>query len=181
MFGRVVGGYCSTPFQAVTTHVCSQAIIDSSNNDLLKAFFESEEPPSEAEFLSPEENSAVVQFKDTISREFNGRYIVRLPRSNAAPSLGHSRSHAIRRYEQKQRTLAKRGKRQEFLSALKEYSDTKHSELVPVEDLSKPDSETYYLPMHGVVKESSTTNKLRFVFDSSSKSTSDHSLFYQAQ
>ena len=52
----------------------------------------------------------------------------------------------------------------------------KHSELVPVEDLSKPDSETYYLPMHGVVKESSTTTKLRVVFDASAKSTSGHSL-----
>ena len=52
----------------------------------------------------------------------------------------------------------------------------KHSELVPVEDLSKPDSETYYLPMHGVIMESSTTTKLRVIFDASAKSTSGHSL-----
>ena len=72
--------------------------------------------------------------------------------------------------------LAKRDKWPEFLSALKVYSDMKHSKLVPVEDLSKPDSETYYLPMHGVVKESSTTTKLRVVFDATAKSTSGHSL-----
>ena len=52
----------------------------------------------------------------------------------------------------------------------------KHSELVPVEDFFKLDSETYYLPMHAVVKESSTTTKLRVVFDASAKSTSGHSL-----
>ena len=114
----MVDGYCSSPSQAVTTHVCCQAKMDSCTNDLLKVFFLSEEPPSEAEFLSPEEN----------------------------------------------------------LLALKEYSDMKHSELVPVEDLSKPDSETYYLPMRGVIMESSTTTKLRVIFDASAKFTSGHSL-----
>ena len=131
MFGWVVGG---SPSQAVTTHVCCQAKMDSCTNDLLKAFIESEEPPSGVEFLSPEDNSAVVQFKDTISRKLNGQYIVRLPRRDAAPLLGHSCSQAIHQYEQNQRTLGKRGKWPEFLSALKEYSDMKHSELGPDED-----------------------------------------------
>ena len=60
-------------------------------------------------------------------------------------------------------TLAKRGKWPEFLSALKEYSDMKHSELVPVEDLSKPDSETFCLPMHGVVKGLCTLKTVIFI------------------
>ena len=50
----------------------------------------------------------------------------------------------------------------------------KHSELVPVEDLSKPDSQTYYISTNAWC--SSTTTKLRVVYDDSAKSTSGHSL-----
>ena len=48
----------------------------------------------------------------------------------------------------------------------------KHSELVPVEDISKPDSETYYSLMHGAVG----TKYNYQAEDASAKSTSGHSL-----
>ena len=51
-----------------------------------------------------------------------------------------------------------------------------HAELVPPQDLQKPSSHTYYLPTHGVVKDSSSTTKLRIVFDASARSSSGHSL-----
>lgn len=51
-----------------------------------------------------------------------------------------------------------------------------HSELVSEEDLTKAEAECFYLPMHGVVKESSSTMKLRVVFDASARSTSGCSL-----
>jgi len=51
-----------------------------------------------------------------------------------------------------------------------------HAEKVPAPDLSKPVSTMFYLPMHGVVKESSSTTKMRIVFDGSAISSSGHSL-----
>ena len=52
----------------------------------------------------------------------------------------------------------------------------KHAELVPIADLHKPSKEVFYLPMHAVCKEDSTTTKLRVVFDASAKSNTGVSL-----
>lgn len=53
-----------------------------------------------------------------------------------------------------------------------------HSELVPSQDLCKPHSECFYMPMHGVLKLSSSTTKLRAVCDASAKTSTGHSLNY---
>ena len=67
-------------------------------------------------------------------------------------------------------------KSEEFHDVMEEYLKLGHAELVPVADLQKPDYESFYLPMHVVLKESSTTTKVRAVFDASAKSSSGFSL-----
>lgn len=52
----------------------------------------------------------------------------------------------------------------------------RHAEPVPTEDLYKPQHSVFYLPMHVVKKESSSTTKIRAVFDASAKSSSNISL-----
>ena len=59
---------------------------------------------------------------------------------------------------------------------MKEYLDLGHAEPVPHQDLGKPECEVFYLPMHAVYKTSSTTTKVRAVFDASAKSTTGVSL-----
>ena len=51
-----------------------------------------------------------------------------------------------------------------------------HAETVPVIDMKKSEQEIFYLPMHAVRKESSSTTKIRAVFDASAKSSSGVSL-----
>ena len=51
-----------------------------------------------------------------------------------------------------------------------------HAEPVPTDDLQKSPKDTFYLPMHAVRKEHSTTTKVRVVFDASAKSASSVSL-----
>lgn len=57
-----------------------------------------------------------------------------------------------------------------------EYFVSKHAEPVPQADLEKLPSQVFYLPMHVVRKESSTTTKLHAVFDASAKTSSGISL-----
>ena len=59
---------------------------------------------------------------------------------------------------------------------MQEYFDMGHAELVPVVDLEKSPQQVFYLPMHAVRKDSSTTTKIRVVFDASVKSSSGVSL-----
>ena len=59
---------------------------------------------------------------------------------------------------------------------MNEYFEMGHAEQVPPDDLKKPSENTFYLPMHAVRKEHSTTTKLRVVFDASAKSSTGVSL-----
>ena len=59
---------------------------------------------------------------------------------------------------------------------MEEYFEMGHAEPVPLADLEKLEQETFYLPMHAVRKESSSTTKIRVVFDASAKSSASVSL-----
>ncbi len=52
-----------------------------------------------------------------------------------------------------------KGKWDAFKAVVDEYFHLNHAERVPVCDLKKPDGAIFYLPMHGVVRESSITTK----------------------
>ena len=60
----------------------------------------------------------------------------------------------------------------EFEAVMQEYLDMNHAERIPLKDMKKPECEVFYLPMHAVYKGSSTTTKVRAVFDASAKSSS---------
>ena len=59
---------------------------------------------------------------------------------------------------------------------MNEYFEKGHAERVPLDDLEKSSQEGFYLPMHAVKKESSTTTKIRAIFDASAKSFTGVSL-----
>ena len=108
-----------------------------------------------------------------------GRYVVRLPLKSVPFHLGGSRGQACRRFYQNKHSLQHKGRYDDYTKALQEYAELGHAEPVPAGELGKlgkPESATYYLPSHGVVKQSSTTTKLRIVFDASAKTTSGVSL-----
>ena len=99
-----------------------------------------------------------------------------LPKKDETKQLGESRSLALRRFLSLERSLHAKGQFEKVGKVIQEYFDLGHAEMVPAGDLTKPPSEVFYLPMHAVHKESSTTTKVRAVFDASAKTTSGVSL-----
>ena len=110
-------------------------------------------------------------------RLFDGRYSVSLPRCIPTPVLGEPRGGtALKRFFANKRSFTRKVSWASVSVAVNEYGEMGHAKRVPDDELQKPRKNCYYLPMHGVTKESSTTTKLRVVFDASAKTTSGFSL-----
>ena len=99
-----------------------------------------------------------------------------IPKKPYAPPLGESTSHAVWRFLSLERSMRAKDEFEAFDFVMQEYFHMKLAELVPTADLEKPTHTAFYLPMHAVKKESSTTTKIRAVFDASAKSSSNVSL-----
>ena len=141
--------------------------------DLLKKFWQIEENPT-IDPWSIEEKTCDKHFQETTYRDVNGRYVVRLPLKGNC-NLGESRSQAVQRLLQIERRFTRQPKmKEEYVKVIEEYFDLSHAEKVPDKELHSPDA--YYMPHHCVIKESSSTTKLRVVFDASAKTSSGTSL-----
>ncbi len=174
-FGWVLAGK-TVPSSSPPRNVATLHISVASGDDILRKFWEIEENPRDDCTLSPEEHSVVRHFTETHSRAKSGRFIVPLPRNPRAKRLGESRSQAVRRFLSLERSLRAKDQFAEFSAVMEEYFEMQHAEVVPEGDQQKPSAEVFYLPMHAVRKEHSTTTKIRAVFDASAKSSSGVSL-----
>ncbi len=126
----------------------------------------------EAPTINAEERSALNQFDQSCKR-IDGRYSVSLPRTESPPDLGDSRRQALSRLLANERSLQTRGHLSAFRDVVQEYFTLGHAEEVPIYELDRP---SYYLPVHAVLKESSTSTKLRAVFDASARTSNGSSL-----
>ncbi|XP_055633267.1 uncharacterized protein LOC129773651 [Toxorhynchites rutilus septentrionalis] len=155
--------------------VCHLTTVDRNLEQALQKFWELEtvEPCS---MLSAEENFCEDQYATTTTRDSSGRYVVSLPLTrDPLVTLGESRSIAERRFL----NLEKRLERDPTTKAaycrfMEEYERLNHmKKLVDPIDETKPHC---FLPHHPVFKESSTTTKVRVVFDASCKTSSGFSV-----
>ena len=181
VFGHVfLGTYDSLPdsipvvsnVQIVRTKVADSQARDELSVAVTK-FWEVEEPPARTQVFSAEEVRVQKHYMST--HRFlpdAGRFEVTLPRKQEAGVLGESRTMALQRFYSNERSLLKKGHWAEFQKVVKEYLDLAHARPCTSEESAMASREVYYMPMHCVRKASSTTTKLRVVFDASAKTTS---------
>ena len=176
-FGWVLAGTCTNSVTTDNTDVVAHHVsVQNDDSDNLRKFWEIEEPTHTDGPLTIEEKVVAEHFQKSHYRASDGAFVVPLPKKAHHEPIGESRSMAVKRFLSMERSLFAKNRFEEFASVMNEYVELKHAELVPPSDLDKPPNEVFYLPMHAVRKDSSSTTKLRVVFDASAKSSTGVSL-----
>ena len=141
---------------------------------LLNAILQEDEGPKEEE--SPTQEDAAEQHYQATTKYSadEQRYEVSLPKKENITQLGESRPQAVARYIQTDRSAHRKNIHQQFQDGIASYLKLGHAEEVPPEE--EPPTDAFWLPMHSVLKLSSTSTKLRVVFDGSAATTSGLSL-----
>ena len=153
---------------------------DDKLSDLLEEFWRAEEVGVKNSSLSVEDQKCEELYSRTTFRDSLGRYVVRLPWKElerlAKLPIGSSFYQAARALKRLEANFAKDAKlRIEYHKFMQEYIDLGHMTKVIGEEPSA-NSNFFFLPHHGVWKESSSSTKLRTVFNGSAKLPQGESL-----
>ncbi|XP_030759214.1 uncharacterized protein LOC115884703, partial [Sitophilus oryzae] len=152
---------------------CNFSSINNSLENMLEKFWSVEEY-SYSEHLSPEEKTCEELFVKSTVRNPDGRFVVQLPFKISPSCLGDSKEIALKRFYSLEKKFQKNPPlKKEYSDFIREYETLGHMTRIDSVDHEKPH---FYLPHHCVFKESSTTTKVRVVFDGSSKTSSGFSL-----
>ncbi|XP_055613091.1 uncharacterized protein LOC129759623 [Uranotaenia lowii] len=170
VFGWLVTG--SVENQGSTSRIACNTAARVDLDELLTRFWSCEEIGSLNNY-SPEEQRCEAQFVLTKCRSSDGRYTVALPKDEKVlATIGESREIAFRRLQSLERRLEKEPElRQHYHGFMEEYLELGHMRRADVGPEKR-----FYLPHHPVIKQASTTTKVRVVFDASAKSSSGISL-----
>lgn len=160
LFGWIIAGPVSEPVTKLQCYFSRE--IDLHND--LKQFWELEECTSPCP-LSLEDEKCEIFFKNTLSRNHDGRFIVRVPFKQSPCQLGESKSNAIKRLLQLERRFENNlSMKTQYIDFLETYESLGHMSLLPKHDESQL---SYFLPHHAVIRETSLTTKMRIVFNGS--------------
>ena len=178
-FGWVIAGPAKAQDPSISNpNVLTGHVQPMTNNELYEMAYnfwlsESAEVPSDP--ISSIEDQVERHYEETVTYSpSSNRYQVTLPRKPDAPPLGQSKPQAIHRFLSNEASIERKGVTTEFQAQIQGYLDAGHAEPVPVTEISNQPH--FYLPMHSVVKTSSTSTKLRVVFDGSASTSSGASL-----
>ncbi|KAG8238077.1 hypothetical protein J437_LFUL018208, partial [Ladona fulva] len=140
----------------------------------LQRFWEVEEIPPSTRTLRPEDERCVQHFKDTHSRDPDGRYIVRLPISSELPvAAEETRRMSLNILASTERRFLREPELAPlYRDFMMVYEELGHMERVPNSHFQV--KRAWYLPHHAVIHASS--RKIRVVFDASRRTSQQHCL-----
>lgn len=167
-FGWMVSGPPGSPSSDVTisSNICSL-------EEQLRLFWEQEEL-TPGKTITQEGIVCEKLFTETHTRDEKGRYCVHLPFKNALqglqlPTFSYTDYNALKRLNQLELTFKSKPKfAEEYQKFMDEYESLHHMVKLGEYPNAVPKN-SYFLPHHGVLRESSSTTKLRVVFDGSSR------------
>lgn len=173
--GWLISGNTAQTCHVIQTH-CNLSISNHELSEQLQTFWHVEEGPQE-KIYTREQRECEEHFVKTYTRDDTGRFTVSLPLREDYCRLGDSMENAIKRFYALENRLIKNPE----LKSLYDDFMSEYVSLGHMTQIKNPldihnDVTSYYLPHHGVYKESSTTTKLRVVFDASSKTSTGYSL-----
>lgn len=181
-FGWLVSG-CTPDINNQHSNAC---FFTHSGSDQLSRFWELDSM-STSQVNDPCESEACeVIFQETTTRQSDGRFVVTIPLKKSPDCLGDSYYQAKKRFLSIENRMNSDPKyKQQYSDFMSEYIDlghmsptqNVHTETNPLSHTSSAShTPAYYLPHHGIIRESSTTTKFRAVFDASAKTSNKLSL-----
>lgn len=156
----------------ISAHQCT---VDMELGPLVRRFWEQEEPSVAPTLWTENEQRCEDLFLQTHSRSPSGRYVVRLPVSPTLPALAHTRHPAKRLLATMERKFDSNLEfRDLYRDFMQEYERLRQTPAPAIgEDIT---ARVCFLPHHGVIKEASSSTKLRVVFNGSQRLPTGQSL-----
>ncbi|XP_011172996.1 uncharacterized protein LOC105205342 [Solenopsis invicta] len=155
--------------------ICSLKSEDSLSKDLERFWKLESYDDNKIGNLSFDEMECERHLERNTTREDDGRFIVRLPFRKKNKLIGNNKEIALRRlYQLERRFKGNNAFYTRYAKFMSEYIELGHMSIAskPLDNCEN----MVYLPHHGVLKESSSSNKLRVVFDASFKNSKATSL-----
>ncbi|UYV78053.1 hypothetical protein LAZ67_15003314 [Cordylochernes scorpioides] len=181
--GWIISGRSNMPNNTTSTSIQEIHVNHSSAelDDIVKKIWDAESIPTHKEELNTEELECENIFRTTTFRDENGRYVVSLPfklnYNKINYQLGDSKSQALRRFLSLERRFHQNPVySQHVREFMQEYLNLGHMEVINEIEPERPSHLVYYMPYHAVLRDQSTTTKLRVVFDASAKTSTGLSL-----
>ncbi|XP_049886542.1 uncharacterized protein LOC126381028 isoform X1 [Pectinophora gossypiella] len=170
--GWLISGVIHQPSRTHTKPVCMFVQDTQASTDMTR-FWELDTILPKHDYTK-EERACELSFIETTKRKSDGRFVVTIPLCEPPEALGSSYEMAKRRFLSLERRFEREPTfKKRYVEFMEEYEALGH---MSENTEQKTSTKSYYLPHHGVVRESSLTTKLRVVFDASAATTSGKSL-----
>lgn len=178
VFGWVASGRTSYPKkQQAVCHLVTAEQSYEKLTECLERFWTIEELPDKPQ-STQQEQDCEESFSQFHHRDAQGRYIVDLPfKIGECEPLGESKQSARKRFLQLERRMIRDPSLgREYAAVISDYINQGFLKKVAVDETGDNIQQSFYLPHHPVIKESSTSTKVRPVFDGSAKTSNGISL-----